>query len=119
MVVYRHTEDIDKTMDYTGEEADGKLIPVVERTIRALRNDSDRDPNFQHLGIRLLEVFLFTHRSIVLLLGKEDEDPLLGADALSLAREQVEKVFAVSLLCEDPSRAKTYLTGSWRRMFER
>jgi hypothetical protein len=119
MVVYRHTKDIDKTKDYTGEEADSKLIPAVDRTIGVLRNDTDLDPNFRHLGVRLLEVFLSTHRSIVLLLGKEDEDPLLGADALSLAREQVEKVFAVSLLSEDPSSAKTYLMDSWRRMFER
>ena len=43
-----------------------------------------------------------------------------SADALSLAREQVEKVFAIALLCEDPTRwAKVYLEHAWRRTFER
>ncbi len=107
-------------MNYTREEADDKLLPAVNLTIRDLKKNSSLDTNFRALCIDQLKVFLSTHRSICSLLAKEDEDPVLGVDALSLAREQVEKVFAVALLCEDPTRwARTYLEDAWRRMFER
>ena len=119
-IIYRHTDDIDLSKDYTREGADAELLPAVNLTIRDLEKNSDLDVSFRALCVDQLEMFLSTHRSICLLLAQENKDPLLGADALSLAREQVEKVFAVASLCEDPIRwTRTYLEDAWRTMFER
>lgn len=103
-MIHKHTEDIDLSTNYTREEADAKLLPAVNLTIRDLEKHPTPDANFRQLCVDQLKVFLSTYRSIALLLGQQEGDPLLGADALSLGREQIEKVFAVSLLCEDPGR---------------
>lgn len=119
-MLYKHTDDIDLSKDYNRETADTNLLPAVNLTIRDLEKHSAIDGNFRGVCVGQLKVFLSTYRSILSLLGQERSDPLLGADALSLGREQVEKVFAVSLLCEDPKRwAKIYLEDDWRRSFER
>jgi hypothetical protein len=42
------------------------------------------------------------------------------ADAMSLTREQIEKVYVVALLLEDPRRwTVSYLKDDWRRRYER
>jgi hypothetical protein len=119
-MIYRYAEDLDLSLDYTREEADAKLLPAVNLTIRDLKKHHNLDVNFRQLCIDQLKVFLSTYHSIALLLHQYEDDPLLGADALSLGREQIEKVFAISLLCEDPGRwAMVYAKDDWRRMFER
>jgi len=119
-VIYKHADDIDLSKAYRRDEADEVMLRAANLTISGLEDDGNLDDNFRPLSVDLLKVFLSTHRSICLLLAQEEDDPYLGADALSLAREQVEKVFAVALLCEDPPRwARTYLEDSWRRTFER
>ncbi len=119
-MIYRHTDDIDLSANYDRAEADEKLLPAVHLTIRDLEKHTSLDADFRSVCAGQLKVFLSSYRSIVLLLGREKEDPLLGADALSLGREQIEKVFAISLLCEEPVRwAKTYLENAWVTWFER
>jgi len=42
------------------------------------------------------------------------------ADAMSLTREQIEKVYVVALLLEDPRRwTVSYLKDDWRQRYER
>lgn len=58
----------------------------------------------------LLKSFLSTHTSIIhihLLKNEEKEKSsktvmIYGSDAMSLVREQIEKVFVITLLCSDP-----------------
>jgi hypothetical protein len=119
-VIYRYTEDIDPTKEYKYADADGTMLRAANLTIGGLQGDASLEVDFRALGVDLLKVFLSTHRTLLLLLAQEEEDPYLGADALSLAREQVEKVFAVALPCEDPPRwARVYLEHAWRRTFGR
>lgn len=120
-MIYKHTDDIDVSITtYRREEADDAMLRAANLTIRSLESNGSLDDNFRALSVDMVKVFLSTHRSICLLLAREDDDPYLGADALSLAREQVEKVFAVALLSEDQTRwARVYLEDSWRRTFER
>ena len=119
-MIYEYTDDIDLSLSYKRKVADEAMCRAANLTISSLQNDVSLDGNFRPLSVDLVKVFLSTHRSICLLLRQEDNDPYLGADALSLAREQVEKVFAISLLCEDPSRwARVYLEDFWRGRFER
>lgn len=96
------------------------MEPAVNLTIGALERKETLDANFRALCVDLLKVFLSTHRSIKLLLSKEKDDPYLGTDALSLTREQIEKVFAIGLMSEAPARwSRVYLEYSWRTLFER
>jgi lambda repressor-like predicted transcriptional regulator len=68
----------------------------------------------------MLRQFLGTHRSVRLLMKKREENPASMADAMSLAREQVEKVYAVALLVEDPEGwTERYLKDAWRTSYER
>jgi len=118
--MYKHTDDIDLSNDFRYSEADRVMEPAVNLTISALEQNGALDTNFRALCVDLLKVFLSTHRSIKLLLSKEKDDPYLGPDALSLTREQIEKVFAIALISEDLARwSRVYLEYSWRTVFER
>lgn len=67
----------------------------------------------------MLRQFLGTHKSIRLLMKNRQENPAAMADAMSLAREQVEKVYAVALLLEDPEVwTAHYLKDAWRKSYE-
>lgn len=119
-MMYKHTDDIDLSKNCEYSEADGVMEPAVNLTISVLERNGALDTNFRALCVDLLKVFLSTHRSIKLLLSKEKDDPYLGPDALSLTREQIEKVFAIALMSEDPARwSRVYLEHSWRTLFER
>jgi hypothetical protein len=119
-MIYRHNDDIDPSKKYVLSEADNVLLPAVYLTIQSLEKSSTLNKNFREACVDQLNTFLSTHRSIVLLLNQEKSDPVIGGDALSLCREQVEKVFAISLLCEDHLHwTMIYIKDHWRRMFER
>jgi hypothetical protein len=119
-MIYRYTEDIDLDQEYTYPDADQVMRRAANLTINGLEKDTNLYTDFRALSVDLLKVFLSTHCSLLMLLAQEEDDPYVGADALSLAREQVEKVFAVALLCEDlPQWVRVYLEHAWRRTFER
>lgn len=68
-----------------------------------------------------LLMFAITHasiREIVAAAYKNEYYPLIG-DALSLTREQVEKLFIIAALLNNPDRAfKQYLRASWKTDYE-
>ena len=80
-----------------------------------------------------LKSFLTTHTSIIHIhnLGNdkklspkpegnnENTNMLFGADAMSLAREQIEKVFHITLLCEEPIKwTEIYIKDEWKHWYE-
>lgn len=66
----------------------------------------------------LLGAFKTTHRAILLLLSYQDKEPELGFEAMSLAREQVEKIFKISLLLDHPDLwVPLFLKYSWKRYY--
>jgi hypothetical protein len=76
--------------------------------------------SFRHLLADQLRQFLSTHRSIRLLMKQRGRDVAAVSDAMSLAREQIEKVYVVALLLEDPEGwTMHYLKDDWRRSYER
>lgn len=75
----------------------------------------------------LLKSFISTHTSIIhiLRLGNEKNETTkhkvmsYGSDAMSLVREQIEKVFLVSLLCDNPIKwIEVYMKDEWKRAYE-
>ncbi len=110
--------DLEKALD--AENFDDRLTRVVHPLALAFEGSEDLGSSFRHLVAGMLRQFLWTHKSIRLLMKNREENPAGMADAMSLAREQVEKVYTVALLLEDPERwTERYLKDAWRNDYER
>lgn len=123
MGTYRHTEDIDINYVLDIERLDNSLRTVVNRTANIFVGTNSDDLRFGNLIADILQTFLSTHRSIRVLveIASQDKDRNMGmgTDANSLTREQVEKVFLLSLLLEDQRKwVRAYLRSDWRKQFE-
>lgn len=113
-------DDIDVEDFLDAEEFDDCLVRIVHPLALDFERSEDLGSSFRHLMADLLRQFLGTHKSIRLLMKSREENPSSLADAMSLAREQVEKVYAVALLLEEPERwTKRYLRDAWRKSYER
>jgi hypothetical protein len=129
---YQHSEDIDETRSSFIPRLNEQMTTCVYRIVAAIDNHPNLDSEFKSAVTLVLKSTLFTHKSITVLLrhgneekydpdaGKDKDVPstdmTLSADAMSLVREQLEKVFVVALLCDDPQKwVQAYLKDDWRR----
>lgn len=113
--MYHHTEDIDRSKSFDADELDGKMSPLVNRTISALNDLPNQEATFSSVIETLLLTFVTTHKSIRILLKEADT----ASDAMSLAREQLEKVFSLTLIWDDPKKwIAVYFKDDWRRNYE-
>jgi hypothetical protein len=115
---YSHVGDIDPDKKIDAGLASDLLGRCVARAKRALLNHSPathgRDLIDEHL-----RQFRVTHHSIMLLLRGSDVDHPMYGDAMSLAREQIEKVFVLVLLNADPEKwSLVYLKYGWKKLWE-
>lgn len=111
-------EDIDPRHRANLQDLDVQQQTVVNRVALAL--DGTNEPNVKTATLlaEILRTFLGTHFSIRLLLSKRDERPELAADAVSLVREQIEKVFLISLLLADwETYVPIYFQEDWCHSF--
>ncbi len=116
---YRHTEDIDGSQIFDANELDEQMRLVVHRVVGAYDQLPNHTETFNSLMDVVFRGYLSTHKSIRLLLRESKSDPDYAADAMSLVREQVEKVFLITLLLDDPNRwVSVYLKDDWRRFYE-
>lgn len=112
--------DIDLGRDLDARGFDDRLARVVHPLALLFERSEDLGSSFRHLVAELLRQFLGTHKSIGLLMKSWKEEPVAMADAMSLAREQVEKVYMVALLLEDPEPwTRRYFKDAWRKDYER
>jgi hypothetical protein len=119
---FTHTaeSDIDVERVLDAEGFDDRLARVVHPLAIAYERSGDLGSTFRHLMALMLRQFLGTHKSIRLLMKNHRDNPGGMADAMSLAREQVEKVYTVALLLEDPELwTRRYLKDGWRNDYER
>ena len=120
MVHFVHTRDINVEEVIDGVEMDDRVARVVNPLALAFERSADLSATFRALMKEMLKQFLGTHKSIRLLMKNREENPSGMADAMSLAREQIEKVYVVALLLEDPERwTERYLKDEWRKTYER
>lgn len=117
---YAHSRDIDVEDAIDAGEVDDRVARVVNPLAVAFGGSNDLTLSFRSLMKDMLGQFLGTHKSIRLLMKNREENPSGMADAMSLAREQIEKVFVVALLLEEPERwTGRYLKDGWRKTYER
>jgi hypothetical protein len=118
--IYEREADIDVDEVLDSREFDDRLARVVNPLAVAFERSEDLGSSFRHLVADMLRQFLGTHESIRLLLENREKSPTGMADAMSLAPEQVEKVYAVALLLEGPEEwTERYLKDAWRKSYER
>jgi hypothetical protein len=116
---YQHTEDIDGSREFDPNELDTQMRLVVHRVIAAFATLPNHDETFRSLTNILFRAFLSTHKSIRLLLREATSDPDYASDAMSLVREQVEKIFVITLILDDPQKwIAVYFKDDWRRFYE-
>lgn len=120
MVIYRHDEDIDVEDSFDAEKLDDKVERLVHPLALAFERSGDLGASFGQLVADQLRQFLDTHRSIRLLMKQRGQYSAAVSDAMSLAREQIEKVYVVAMLLEDPEEwTMRYVKDDWRRGYER
>jgi len=103
-MTYKHTEDIDAEGSIECSHLNVLMSTAINRIVNAFASLQHSNEMFKELLPYLLEAFIHTQTSIIALLQMKDKNIRTSADAMSLVREQVEKVFVVSLLCDDPDR---------------
>ncbi len=120
MVTYQYVEDIDPKDSIDAEEVDEKVERLIYPLATAFEGSRNLDASFRRLMADQLRQFLQTHRSIRLLMKQRGQEPGAVSDAMSLAREQGEKVYVVALLLESPREwTMRFLKDDWRRHYER
>ncbi len=110
--------DIDPDLVVSLNDLDIQQRTAVNRVALAL--DDANDPNVMTATLlaEVLRTFLGTHTSIRILLAERDKRPVVAADAVSLVREQIEKIFLVSQLLSDWRKyAPVYFEDDWCRRF--
>ena len=111
--------DIDEGGEINAHEVNSLMYSVIEDFAYALNHQSKPFRESPSLLTSLLRVFITTHKSMLLLMDVRVTDPLMAADAVSLVREQVEKIYVISLLVHDSRKwTKQYLRNSWKAMYE-
>jgi hypothetical protein len=117
---FKHIEDIDYNKRVDAKELDKRMGEVVHRMSNKLEALQGVKGVLLFLLRTQLRLFLSTHRSIRLLIGRKEEEPECISDAVSLAREQIEKVFVIALVLDDPERwLPIYFKSGWKTYYER
>ena len=100
MTHYTHTQDIHLTDSIDGVKVDDQQARVLNPLAIRFERSEDLGASFRALMADMLRQFLSTHESIRVLMKNRKANPRGMADAMSLAREQLEKVYVVALLLE-------------------
>lgn len=121
-MTYYHAEDIEGsgTKEFNANELDEKMNLCVNRIIASFNKlEKTHSPTFISLIEEFFKAFLSTHKTIRLLLRESHKDSDFASDAKSLVREQVEKVFVISLILDDPDKwLPLYFKDGWRRLYK-
>jgi hypothetical protein len=126
---FQLNQDVSENQTFDIQVLNDQMSRATHRVINAIDSLNSLNDNFRITVRFLLQSFLTTHESIVIILRHKNEEKydksegktnvLFGADAMSLVREQVEKVFTITLLCQDPDNwSKIYIKDDWKRIYE-
>ncbi|MDD5749130.1 MAG: hypothetical protein PHP64_08865 [Actinomycetota bacterium] len=118
-MVFKPVEDIPniETASLNARKVDDEMRDLINIVRTALKNQPGLNEELKQVLRNHLSLFGVSHKSIRLIIArafKKKDYPLI-ADAVSLTREQVEKLFAVALLLDNPHRwVKQHLRAAWK-----
>lgn len=124
---FPHVEDI-PNLGKQGidiNKVDSQMLEVVRNVRYAIGQDREMRKKVRELNSMLgdlLRQSMFTHQSIRILMKhayKNADYPII-ADTASLVREQLEKIFIIVAVLEDPKKwLKQYQRNAWQKDYER
>lgn len=118
-VAYVHTSDIDPSVVKSGATWEGLVNICVTAAENALeRPPAGYTPTQRNSLTDLFSSMKVTHRSIRILVKLGDEQPE-SVDALVLARLQLEGLYTLCLLVENPENVNRFVREAWKRQYVR
>ncbi|MBI1955719.1 MAG: hypothetical protein HYS38_04945 [Acidobacteria bacterium] len=118
---YAHpiTSDIDPNARVSAKKCDGVVNTCVARATEALKGQVSGYTDWDRSNIAwIFEIMQCTHKSIRILLSPEEPKPT-SVDSLPLARVQLESLYALCLMLEDPKWVKVYVKDGWKKQYRR
>lgn len=108
------SSDVDVSKEYDVNSIDDAIFAAVRRCEQVIQNDTVADPRFMQVMSDILFGMIDTHGSIRMLLRQIEGGTGIAADAIILARAQVESLFLVAWLLEAPANhALVYARDGW------
>jgi len=113
-VAYPNTEDINLDGHLDAPELDGHVYKCVAAATEALKKAPPRYSEEQATHMSwMCYAMRFTHLTIRNLIARGTNSPEC-VDALALARQQLEALYSVCLMVEEPGFIDIYLKSFWR-----
>jgi len=112
-------KDIDLEARFDAPKADVIVNQCVSQVTDSLKNESNHLSEIER-G-HLTQIFFAmknTHLAIRKLLEQEDKNPI-SVNAMPLVRNQLETLFALCLITEQPETVSLYLKDGWKRLYVR
>lgn len=105
---------------------DRQMAELVRSVKFAVKKDDGKlskdFPEIRSILEDFLRQFLITHNTIRIMLSRayKKDDWAIVADTASLVREQIEKIYVIATILQDPKKwVRQYLRNAWRNDFER
>jgi hypothetical protein len=118
-IAYVHTADIDPTVVKSGATLEGLANICVTAAEKALEAPpKGYTPTQRNSLTDTFASMKVTHRSIRVLVALGDEKPE-SVDALVLARLQLEGLYTLCLLTEQPEHVHRFVKEAWKRQYIR
>lgn len=118
-MAYNLTEDLKHDKEFNLDDLDAKMQLCLNRISGAFSGLKNHAPNFASSIEAIFQAFGRTQKSIQLLLKQTRDDPNFASDAMSLVREQIEKIYIIALMLDEPSKwIQIYFKDDWRRLYK-
>lgn len=116
---YKHKLDINYAVERNADQVDQLFFRVINVINGALEQTALQSKEKQILT-GLFEAIEGNHQAIRMLLKSSDKQGASRASAMSLVREQIEAVFTITLLCDDPAKwTKIFIKNGFLACYEK
>jgi len=113
------TTDIDLEAKWDARDADASVAKCIAAVTECLKSDA---PNFTQIQRAHLHQILLSlrhgHLAVRELLRPENEQPL-SVNVMPLVRAQIETLYAICLIIENPEALTNYEKDGWKKLFVR
>ena len=111
--------DIDLEARWNAADADASVNRCVAAATESLKSDTPRLEVGKRVHLHQILISMkHAHRAVRELLRHEGREPL-AVNVMTLVRTQVETLYALCLIIEQPSALDGYLKDGWKKLFVR
>src|ERR1700722_1197763 len=111
--------DIDLAAKWNALDADASINRCIAAATESLKTDPPRLEFGKRVHLhQILTSMKHAHRAVRELLRHEGKEPL-AVNVMPLVRAQVETLYAICLVIEQPAALSDYLKDGWKKLFIR